>query len=243
MFVSGRIFVLTPQLVLTYNFATTITETTTHKLWTLATELFLVFSFQNCELKQELRTLATELNPSLYFSDQRKDVIKHSRWIGLELFRNRNFATNFCFNSKQTACFDLQFCHCHLWSHIPQIVDTYNRASTGHLVSKLWVKTRIPHTGNRASPTPQISQSWKKVFFQTSRAGVELFRNRNFAVNFCFNSKQTACFDLQFCHRQICNRNPQIVNTGNRAFFGLLISKLWVKTRILHTCNRAKPTP
>jgi len=53
--VSGRIFVLTlnKQLVLTYNFATTISVTTTHKLQTLATELQLVSSFQNCELKQE----------------------------------------------------------------------------------------------------------------------------------------------------------------------------------------------
>jgi len=38
---------------LTYNFATAISETTIHKLQKLATELQLVSSFQNCELKQE----------------------------------------------------------------------------------------------------------------------------------------------------------------------------------------------
>ena len=44
---SGRIFVLT------HNFATTLTETTTLNLCTLTTKLLLVASFQNCELKQE----------------------------------------------------------------------------------------------------------------------------------------------------------------------------------------------
>jgi len=50
-----------PMLVLTYNFATTLTETTTLNLYTLTTKLLLVSSFQNCELKQEPRTLTTEL--------------------------------------------------------------------------------------------------------------------------------------------------------------------------------------
>ena len=49
------------QLVLTYNFATANTETTYHKLQTLTSTLQLVSSFQNCELKQELRTQATAL--------------------------------------------------------------------------------------------------------------------------------------------------------------------------------------
>jgi hypothetical protein len=58
---SQRIFVLTPQLVLTYNFATAISETTYHKLQTLTSTLQMVSSFQNCELKQEPCTLATAL--------------------------------------------------------------------------------------------------------------------------------------------------------------------------------------
>jgi hypothetical protein len=49
-------------LVLTYNFATALSETTIHKFQTLATEFVLVSSFQNCELKQEPRTLATALH-------------------------------------------------------------------------------------------------------------------------------------------------------------------------------------
>jgi len=197
---SRRISVLTlnKQLVLTYNFATGKFVTATHKLWTLATVYFLVSSFQNCELKQEFRTLATALNQPHKFSDQRKDVIKHSRWIGLELCRNRNFATNFCFNSKQTACFDLQFCHWHHRIHNPQTQNNDNQIITDLFISKLWVKTRTPHPGNRAIPTPQIPQSWKKVFFshlQRCSAGLELFRNRNFATNFCFNSKPSFSFD------------------------------------------------
>jgi len=39
--------------VLTYNFATAISETTTLKLYTLTTKLQLVSKPQNCELKQE----------------------------------------------------------------------------------------------------------------------------------------------------------------------------------------------
>ena len=41
------------MLVLTHNFATTLTETTILNLYTVATKLLLVSSFQNCELKQE----------------------------------------------------------------------------------------------------------------------------------------------------------------------------------------------
>ncbi|HPS61348.1 MAG TPA: hypothetical protein PLE33_08850, partial [Candidatus Cloacimonas sp.] len=57
---------------MTYNFATAIVENTTHKLQTLATEYFLVFSFQNCELKQELRTLPTELHQPLKFHNRER---------------------------------------------------------------------------------------------------------------------------------------------------------------------------
>jgi len=176
----------------------------------------------------------------------------------LELFRNRNFATIFCFNSKpsfsfdswrqltkfpvtsafrcnhrriglesklpsfdswrqltkfpvtsafrcnhrrigleskQTACFDLQFCHCHLWNHIPQTQNTNNQIITDFLISKLWVKTRILRSGNRITTTPQILQSWKNVIFHFCKVRLELLRNRNFATNFCFNSKPSFSFD------------------------------------------------
>ena len=225
------------------------------------------------------------------------------------LFRNSDFGTNFCFNSKPSfsfdswsqrtkfpvastsrcnhrriglesklppACFDLQFCHCPLCNHNPQSQNTNNRATTGFQTSKLWVKTRTPYTGNQISPTPQIPQSWKKVFFHISRGGLELFRNVGFGANFCFNSKPSfsfescrqrtkfpvastsccnhrriglesklppTCFDLQFCHCPLWNHKPQSQNTNNRATTGLQISKLWVKTRTLHTANRASPTP
>jgi len=39
----------------------------------MATELFLVFSFQNCELKQEPRTLATALNQPLKFHNSERE--------------------------------------------------------------------------------------------------------------------------------------------------------------------------
>jgi len=55
------------QLVLTYNFATANTVTTTYKLQTLTTELQLLSKPQNCELKQEPCTLPTELHPPLKF--------------------------------------------------------------------------------------------------------------------------------------------------------------------------------
>ena len=93
------------------------------------------------------------------------------------------------------ACFDLQFCHGHLCNYNPQIVNTNNRATTGFLISKLWVKTRTLRTGNRVTPTPQIPQSWKKVFFHICRVGIGLFRKSDFAVNFCFNSKPSFSFD------------------------------------------------
>ena len=75
--------------------------------------------------------------------------------------------------SKRTACFDLQFCHCPLWNHNPQIVNTNNRATTGFLISKLWVKTRTLRTGNRVTPTPQIPQSWNNVLFTFAGEGLD----------------------------------------------------------------------
>ena len=57
-------------LVLTYNFATVLSETTSHKLKTLTTKLQLVSKPQNCELKQEPRTLATELHQPLKFHNR-----------------------------------------------------------------------------------------------------------------------------------------------------------------------------
>jgi len=60
------------MLVLTYNFATAIIETTTLKLQTLATKLLLVSSFQNCELKQEASTFTTELQRTHEFNDHEK---------------------------------------------------------------------------------------------------------------------------------------------------------------------------
>ena len=69
---------LHPGTVLTYNFATAITETTTLKLQTLATELHLVSSFQNCELKQEASTLTTELQQTLKFRGHEKTRTLHT---------------------------------------------------------------------------------------------------------------------------------------------------------------------
>ena len=57
---------------MTHNFAITLSETTTHKLKTLTTELQLVSKPQNCELKQESRTLATELHPPLKFHNRER---------------------------------------------------------------------------------------------------------------------------------------------------------------------------
>jgi len=55
---------------LTYNFATAHSVTPTLNLKTLTTELQLVSKPQNCELKQETRTLATELHPPLKFHNR-----------------------------------------------------------------------------------------------------------------------------------------------------------------------------
>ena len=85
---SGRIFVLTlnrasanPMLVLTHNFATALTETTILNLCTLTTIFQLVSSFQNCELKQEPRTLTTELRQPLKFhNSERKYFFAPERW-------------------------------------------------------------------------------------------------------------------------------------------------------------------
>jgi len=57
---------------LTYNFATTNTETTYHKLQTLTSTLQLVSSFQNCELKQEPSTMATEFYQPLKFYNRER---------------------------------------------------------------------------------------------------------------------------------------------------------------------------
>ena len=62
------------MLVLTHNFATTITETTILNLNTLATKLLLVSSFQNCELKQEPCTPLTELQQTHKFHGQGKNI-------------------------------------------------------------------------------------------------------------------------------------------------------------------------
>jgi len=109
-------------------------------------------------------------------------------------------------------CFDLQFCRCPLGNHNPMLVLTHNfhlpsrythptnificnRVITCFRIKKLWVKTRTLHTANRASPTPQIPPSWKKVFFHISRVGLELFGNSDFEANFCFNSKPSFSFE------------------------------------------------
>ena len=103
---SRRIFVLTPQLVLTSNFATGKFVCTSHTLRTLTTAIQLVSSFQNCELKQEPRTLATELHQPHNFHNRERRYFFLICRAGLELFRDRNFATNFCFNSKPSFSFD-----------------------------------------------------------------------------------------------------------------------------------------
>ena len=65
---------MTPMLVLTHNFATTLTETTTLNLCTLTTIFQLVSSFQNCELKQEPCTLSTELQQTYEFHGHGKNI-------------------------------------------------------------------------------------------------------------------------------------------------------------------------
>mgnify|MGYP006916515620 FL=1 len=66
------------MLVLTYNFATTITETTTLNLCTLTTIFQLVSKLQNCELKQEPCTLSTELQQTYEFHGQGKIRTLHT---------------------------------------------------------------------------------------------------------------------------------------------------------------------
>ncbi len=62
------------MLVLTYNFTTALTETTILNFYTLTTQLLLVSSFQNCELKQEHRTLSTELQRTYEYHGQGKNI-------------------------------------------------------------------------------------------------------------------------------------------------------------------------
>jgi len=59
---------------LTYNFATAITETTILNFYTLTTQLLLVSSFQNCELKQEPRKPSTELQHTHEFHGHGKNI-------------------------------------------------------------------------------------------------------------------------------------------------------------------------
>ncbi len=62
------------MLVLTHNFATTLTETTILNFCTLTTIFQLVSSFQNCELKQEPCTLSTELQQTYEFHGHGKNI-------------------------------------------------------------------------------------------------------------------------------------------------------------------------
>ena len=94
-----------PLLVLTYNFATALKETTTYNLKTLTTRLLLTPSFQNCELKQEPCTLATAFRQPLKFHNrERSYFFTFAGWV--KLFRNSDFGANFCFNSKPSFSFD-----------------------------------------------------------------------------------------------------------------------------------------
>ena len=100
--------IFTGEKVLTYNFATALTETTIINLSTLTTIFQLVSSFQNCELKQESCALATALQ-----------MVYCLFW--LTIFT--------CLHGKNN----------------PQFIYTYNYISTGLLISKLWVKTRTAY--------------------------------------------------------------------------------------------------
>jgi hypothetical protein len=69
------------MLVLTYNFATTITANTTLNLYTLTTIFQLVSKLQNCELKQEPCTLSTELQQTHEFQHrERKHFFTPEMW-------------------------------------------------------------------------------------------------------------------------------------------------------------------
>ena len=76
------------MLVLTHNFATTITETTILNFCTLTTIFQLVSSFQNCELKQEPCTLATELQQTYEFHGHGKKYIQPLQKCGVGIVRN-----------------------------------------------------------------------------------------------------------------------------------------------------------
>jgi len=60
--------------ILTYNFATTLTETTTLNLCTLTTIFKLISKLQNCELKQEPCTPSTELQQTNEFQGHGKNI-------------------------------------------------------------------------------------------------------------------------------------------------------------------------
>ena len=95
-----------PMLVLTYNFATALTETTTLNLCTLATILLLVSSFQNCELKQEVSTLTTELQQTNEFHGHGKIYLQPLQKCGVRIVRICGFGGYFCFNSKPSFSFE-----------------------------------------------------------------------------------------------------------------------------------------
>jgi hypothetical protein len=93
------------MLVLTYNFATANSETTTLKLQTLTTAVRLVYLFQNCELKQEPRTFTTKLHQPLKFHNRERSCFFTFSGLG-ELFLICGFGANFCFNSKPSFSFE-----------------------------------------------------------------------------------------------------------------------------------------
>ena len=67
---------------MTYNFATAYSVTTILNLKTLTTELQLVSKPQNCELKQEPRTLPTELHQPLKFHNRERRYFFTSVGLG-----------------------------------------------------------------------------------------------------------------------------------------------------------------
>ena len=120
---------------------------------------------QNCELKQEERRVGLELfvicgfevifcfnskpsfsHPTIFFNS--KPSFSFESWRQRNNFpvasasRFKRRKNRFRVKDTNDACFDLQFCHCHLFSHIPQIVNTNNWVTTCLPTSKLWVKTR-----------------------------------------------------------------------------------------------------
>jgi len=188
------------QLVLTYNFATAITETTSHKLQTLTSTLQLVFSFQNCELKQEPRTLATELHQS------------HN-------FHNRERKFFFTFAGLGWNCAEIE-------TSGRIFVLTLNRASALTVSDKkidFLLPLHLIANHNRIgleSKLPSFDSIGQKINFLLP---LHLVANHN---RIGLESKQTACFDLQFCHYQHRNHIPQIANTYIHTTNGLQTSKL-----------------